>query len=645
MRGVISASLFAYTNAVQDPSSEKVESPFRRSPRGSPNRNSTATPNGGTAAEAAQRESSSNASGPPILLHAEPSADDRTEEATETETNGTGVLTVANEAQNTTPESRTHTPFASGSRDTALENIRQSTDISQETQLAEQRELAESSPKKAAKVAQDRSAKRASPNSLSPRPPRGKISKTAATRKRGASNDAPDSGQGSTSASTHSSEVEADLVESAEQNERAQRPSRTTRKSTRGGGEITNVGSEAAKAKGPRGRASLGKPAGAIEIRQASPGEPTNEATEETSGPKTRKERQATKKADARPDPEVEARERHDSPSETAQASSKTAKQSKRSARKAKKAQSQTEREPEPEIEDEAELEHPEEPEPEPQPGPSKPRRGRSTKKAKRATETQATARIEQPGAPPEPEIEAEPESAAPSGPSKSRRTVGRRAHEATEPQTADTEEQPEQADAAPRRSTRKTREPRGETVPVTVHRLANISVFEASHVDPGEDGRDSGDEPSAHQKTKLPSRGGVNPADVLSQICRETLEKTLATLKNGIDNETNQNKRAEWTRKRKAVEAFSAELDGRLLDLSEMLDSNFVLGVQLKKSKRDMMDLRGHLYKVRKERESVALQMDAVRAKHMEEENAKTVGLSFRTSLSTCQLTRLRLA
>jgi glycerol-3-phosphate responsive antiterminator len=63
-------------------------------------------------------------------------------------------------------------------------------------------------------------------------------------------------------------------------------------------------------------------------------------------------------------------------------------------------------------------------------------------------------------------------------------------------------------------------------------------------------------------------------------------------------------------------------------MDLSEMLDSNFVLGVQLKKAKKEMMDLRSHLYRVKKERESVALQMDAVRCKHMEEEKAKSVSL-----------------
>ncbi len=229
----------------------------------------------------------------------------------------------------------------------------------------------------------------------------------------------------------------------------------------------------------------------------------------------------------------------------------------------------------------------------------------------------------------PEPEVDALPETQA--GPSRARRDRTNKGKgknkRAAEPEEAPLEEQPDtEATQEPRR---KTREPRGDTVPVTVHRLANASALGAINVSAegfGNEDEDSPDGLLSRLNTNIPSRGGVNPADVLSQICRETLEKTLEKLKTGIENETNTQKRAEWTRKRKAVEAFGLELDNRLLDLSEILDSNFVLGMQLRKAKRDMMDLRSHLYKVRKERESIAIQMDAVRAKHMEEENAKTV-------------------
>jgi hypothetical protein len=287
------------------------------------------------------------------------------------------------------------------------------------------------------------------------------------------------------------------------------------------------------------------------------------------------------------------------------------------------------------EVEPEAEVEPVEEDQPEEdQPGPEaesagpKSQRGRPGKKAKRAVEHEAEIEPAEEDRP-EPQIE----SAAP----KSQRGRPAKAKRTTEPAP---EHEPEtelrsEVEPAQNEPRRKTREPRGETVPVTVYRLANVSSLGgtiSTADEPGDD-QDSADELTTNQRTKIPSRGGVNPADVLSQICRETLEKTLNTLKEGIENEANATRRAEWSRKRRAVEIFGSELDSRLMDLSGMLDSNFVLGVQLKKTKRDMMDLRGHLYRVRRERESVALQMDAVRSKHIEEEKAKTVSSILTTN------------
>ncbi|GFF58065.1 hypothetical protein IFM51744_09424 [Aspergillus udagawae] len=256
----------------------------------------------------------------------------------------------------------------------------------------------------------------------------------------------------------------------------------------------------------------------------------------------------------------------------------------------------------------------------------------------------------------PEPQPEAEPEpkivnrAKSPTAQASSSRPKKRRGrpslasrrddNTATQPEERqDTQQEVEEGDPKPTR--KRTRQPRGETVPVTVHRLVNVASLApraSGPESPVEDG-ESADELATKGKTKLPKRGGVNPADVLSQICRETLEKTLATLKNGIANETNPARRAEWTRKKKAVEAYETELEGRLFELSEMLDSNFVLGVQLKKAKREMMDLRGRLYQVRKEREAVALRMDAVRGKHAEEESARMARISINNSLHSLEL------
>ncbi|KAJ5492778.1 hypothetical protein N7539_001524 [Penicillium diatomitis] len=233
------------------------------------------------------------------------------------------------------------------------------------------------------------------------------------------------------------------------------------------------------------------------------------------------------------------------------------------------------------------------------------------------------------------PETDADGDTEIKAGPPErqpvlSARAKGKRAAKAS---TTNPEEQPDsEVTEEPKR---KPRAPRGDTVPVTVHRLVNVGALNALDAD----AEGSPEDGLSSAKAKLPTRGGVNAADVLGQICRETLEKTLEKLKAGIENETNAHKRAEWSRKRKAVEEFGSELDSRLMDISEVLESNFVLGMQLKKTKRDVMDLRNYLYQVRKERESIAIQMDAVRAKHMDEEKAQSARNTINNSLHSLEM------
>jgi hypothetical protein len=169
-----------------------------------------------------------------------------------------------------------------------------------------------------------------------------------------------------------------------------------------------------------------------------------------------------------------------------------------------------------------------------------------------------------------------------------------------------------------------------GGTVSITVHRLTNTRALDP-HADSSSDHeRDSADELQLEVTGKqFPSRTGVNAADVLSQICKEILDKHVTALDSNIANDTaNQSKRSEYARQRKAVEAYGTQLEGRLFELSELLDSNFTLGVQLKKAKREAAEIRNRLLAVRQQRHEITLQMDAVRRKHGEEENAKMVGL-----------------
>ncbi|KAF7115297.1 hypothetical protein CNMCM5793_001933 [Aspergillus hiratsukae] len=308
--------------------------------------------------------------------------------------------------------------------------------------------------------------------------------------------------------------------------------------------------------------------------------------------------------------------------------------------------QPQPGREHQPESEPQPELQPEAEPEPETANGAELPAAESSSRPKKRRGRPSLASRrddnlVTQPEERQETQQEVEEENPQPKK-RRGRPSLASRRDDNTVTQREERQETQQEAEEENAQPTRKrTRQPRGETVPVTVHRLVNVASLApgASGPDsPVEDG-ESADELATRGKTKLPKRGGVNPADVLSQICRETLEKTLATLTNGIANETNPARRAEYTRKKKAVEAYETELEGRLFELSEMLDSNFVLGVQLKKAKREMMDLRGRLYQVRKEREAVALRMDAVRRKHAEEESARMARISINNSLHSLEL------
>uniref|UniRef100_A0A093VJC9 Inner kinetochore subunit AME1 domain-containing protein n=1 Tax=Talaromyces marneffei PM1 TaxID=1077442 RepID=A0A093VJC9_TALMA len=194
------------------------------------------------------------------------------------------------------------------------------------------------------------------------------------------------------------------------------------------------------------------------------------------------------------------------------------------------------------------------------------------------------------------------------------------------------------------RREQDEEQEPRRRegTVSITVHRLANTHILDSTHAtsDPSDNEQDSTDELEAVGK-KFPSRNGVNAADVLSQICKEILEKHLATLDNNIANDAaNQAKRSEYARQRKSIEAYGAQLEGRLFELSELLDSNFALGVQLKKAKREAAEMRNRLLEVRRQRQEITLRMDAVRRKHGEEENAKMSRNVINNTLHNLDLT-----
>ena len=146
-----------------------------------------------------------------------------------------------------------------------------------------------------------------------------------------------------------------------------------------------------------------------------------------------------------------------------------------------------------------------------------------------------------------------------------------------------------------------------GDKIAVTVHRISHVHRL---NFNPDLDDDLAG--PGAFPKKKNP-----NAIDVLAQICREIIGKTIATVKSSIEGEANTSRKAELKRKKDAIETYGDELDGRLFQMTTALDHNYALGVKLKHANKQKAALRDELLDLRKQRQEVELQIDEVRARH----------------------------
>ncbi|EOD46694.1 putative at hook motif protein [Neofusicoccum parvum UCRNP2] len=125
---------------------------------------------------------------------------------------------------------------------------------------------------------------------------------------------------------------------------------------------------------------------------------------------------------------------------------------------------------------------------------------------------------------------------------------------------------------------------------------------------------------PSAVSNPRLPK---VNAVDILAQITSElTTRMSTALLQQAADVGTaDKPRRAELTRRARTVEAFATELADRLFELTEAVDAGEALRARAKAAAKEKVALRAEFLGIRKERDEVALRMDAVRRAHMHAE------------------------
>ena len=93
--------------------------------------------------------------------------------------------------------------------------------------------------------------------------------------------------------------------------------------------------------------------------------------------------------------------------------------------------------------------------------------------------------------------------------------------------------------------------------IPVTVHRLTERPAYDD----------DDSDADILNADIPYARRGGVNPIDVLSQVCEEVIGSSLDTIQEHSRNAQDNLSRREFKDKHRFVEAFGKELQTRLLE------------------------------------------------------------------------------
>ena len=164
------------------------------------------------------------------------------------------------------------------------------------------------------------------------------------------------------------------------------------------------------------------------------------------------------------------------------------------------------------------------------------------------------------------------------------------------------------------------TTQSRKNTFPILTHRMTNADALPTIAEEVEEGHSIASDDDTSTAALAISNRTAPNVADVLAQICRETVETTIERM----DVEAGSESRALRQRKRSALEAFGADLDTRLFDISAAIEDRLHLEARVRRVKREKADLQAQWIEVRRQRERVALKCDRVRREHWENEQAR---------------------
>ncbi|EXJ96460.1 hypothetical protein A1O1_01586 [Capronia coronata CBS 617.96] len=148
-------------------------------------------------------------------------------------------------------------------------------------------------------------------------------------------------------------------------------------------------------------------------------------------------------------------------------------------------------------------------------------------------------------------------------------------------------------------------------TFPILTHRLTNSSRLPT--IDEANENDVHSENAFANRDDLERDRSEPNAVDVLAQICRETIENCVRRMSEDMQ----PSERAALKVRRTALEEFGRDLNDELFELSEAAENRIILEARVRKSKREKAFMQTEWIELRKERERIALECDAVRRRH----------------------------
>ncbi|MCJ1468286.1 hypothetical protein MMC07_006914 [Pseudocyphellaria aurata] len=110
-----------------------------------------------------------------------------------------------------------------------------------------------------------------------------------------------------------------------------------------------------------------------------------------------------------------------------------------------------------------------------------------------------------------------------------------------------------------------------------------------------------------------FPKNSSVNAVDALAQICREMVCKCNNSLGEAAKNERNKARKTTLERDRKNIETYGEEFNNRLLQLTEILDTNLALLARVRQADKDEKTLGPELKSLQEDGEAMAKQTSQI--------------------------------